>query len=329
MPYYYFSTEVSINGRVIRAEIKYCYIRNIDDGSELPCTLKGKFKLDYRQKKEKLTTTDVIVVGDTVAYDDLGDGTGLITSIHPRENYLARKAPKIKGAGKRGERFEQILAANIDQFFVVVSADQPQFNNKTLDRFLITGDSSHIPTHVVINKIDLIEDDAFDFWPALYEDLGYECYMTSIQAPKSLRALREKLQGKISLFWGPSGVGKSSILNELFPELCLRTETVSDFSNKGRHTTTGVYMYTPSGDTFVIDTPGVREIEPYGIKKEDLAHYFTEFVPYINECKYNRCTHEHEPGCAIMEAVEQGEISPERYDSYARLLATIEDDLYF
>lgn len=295
----------------------------------MPCTLRGRFKLDYRLKKDKLTTSDVAVVGDYVEYTDSNDGSGLITAIDNRINFLSRKSPKIKGTGKHGERKEQILAANIDCFFVVVSVDSPEFNHKTLDRFLIAGESAQLHTSIIINKSDLIADDEFYYWVDLYKSLGYPVYLTSRKDKKTTKKILEQFAGKTSLFWGPSGVGKSTLLNTIFPHLDIRTDEISDATNKGKHTTTGVYMYVIGNNTFVIDTPGVREIDPYGLVKEDLAHYFPDFREYLNQCKYNRCTHEHEPGCAIINAVEEEALSVERYESYLRILDTIEDKIEY
>jgi ribosome biogenesis GTPase len=257
------------------------------------------------------------------------DGSGVIESIQERKNFLSRKAPKIKGAGVKGERLEQVIASNLDTLYIIVSVDQPEFNNKTLDRFLIVGESASLKTKIVLNKTDLLFSDEFDEIIALYESIGYEVLLCSTVSGKGMDELKSSCRGKTSLFWGPSGVGKSSILTAMYPALALETGTISAFHNKGKHTTVTVWMHTVEPETFIIDTPGVREIEPYGIKKEDLGHYFPEFVPFLNECKYNTCTHNHEPECAIVKAVENEEISPERYDSYLRILATTEKEERF
>jgi ribosome biogenesis GTPase len=304
-------------------------VLNRKDGVILPCTLKGRFKLDYRLKKDKLTTKDVVVVGDAVIYELNKDSTGVITEVLPRKNFISRKAPRIKGSGKRGERMEQVLVANIDQFFCTVSVDKPEFNNKTLDRFLVIGESAGLKPIIVINKSDLIRDEDFLRWAELYQDIGYDVFLTNKFDTEDCDELRELLVGKISLFWGTSGVGKSSLINKLFPELALREGEISGVTNKGRHTTVTVQMIDIGNDSFVIDTPGVREVDPFGITNEDLCHYFTEFKPYMDQCRFSRCIHQHEPGCAVIEAVEEEKISVERYDSYLRLLATIEEDLIF
>lgn len=257
------------------------------------------------------------------------DGTGTIIKIHKRKNYLSRKAPKLRGASYRGERLEQIIAANIDDFYIITSADEPTFNHKSLDRFLVSGESSSLHPIIVINKIDLMTDDFSNEWKNFYEKIGYKVFITSVTNNRGIEELKLSLNGKKNLFWGHSGVGKSSLLNSMFSHLNIYTQKISEQSAKGKHTTVTVTMYPIDETTFIIDTPGIREIDPYGVKKEDLSHYFIEFLPYIQECFYNRCIHEHEPGCAVLDAVEENKISLERYDSYLRILDTIEDDLKF
>lgn len=258
------------------------------------------------------------------------DGTGVINKILERKNYLSRKAPKVKGASHRGERLEQIIAANLDNLFVVTSINKPGFNNRSVDRLIVAGESSHLDVVLIINKIDLDKKDEAEKWKEFYESIGYKVFLTSI-TDKILdrEEILSNVKGRSSVFWGNSGVGKSSILNFLFPSLELKIQTISKSSNKGRHTTVTVRMEKIEEDTFIIDTPGIREIEPYGISKENLSHYFKDFLPFINQCKFNTCTHHHEPGCAVIKAVEEDEISELRYESYLNMLDSIEDDLYF
>ncbi len=269
------------------------------------------------------------MVGDKVEIDLNRDGTGSIHTVKERKNYLSRKAPRIKGAGYRGERLEHVAAANIDDLYVVSSISEPVFNNKVIDRFLVTGESANIKVNLVINKTDLDEEDMIGEWTELYRSIGYEVYLTSAKTGEGISELKSSLGGKINLFWGHSGVGKSSLLNKMFSELELRTGIISSFTDKGTHTTVTAEMIRVGPETYIIDTPGIREVEPYGIRKEDLGHYFPEFLPYLNECKFNTCTHHHEPGCSVIEAVEEDKISPYRYDSYLRILDTIEDDINF
>ncbi len=269
------------------------------------------------------------MVGDIVEFDLNKDGTGFIYKIDKRRNYLSRKAPRIKGAGYRGERLEQVVAANIDELFVVSSAYEPDFNNKVVDRFLVTGESSHLKVNIIINKTDLDIENSVQEWVELYMSIGYNVLLTSTVDKNGLADLKNALSNKKSLLWGHSGVGKSSILNNIYPGLNLKTGSISSLTDKGTHTTVTAEMIKVESGTYIIDTPGIREVEPYGIRKEDLGHYFPEFLPYINECKFNTCTHHHEPGCAVMEAVEDDKISPYRYESYLRILETIEEDIIF
>ncbi len=273
--------------------------------------------------------TDIVVVGDIVEFDLNEDGTGFIYKIEERKNYLSRKAPRIKGAGYRGERLEQIVAANIDELYIVSSVFEPDFNNKVVDRFLVTGESSYIKVNIIVNKTDLDEENVIREWVAMYRSIGYNVYLTSALRKEGLNDIKIGFEGKISLLWGHSGVGKSSLLNNIYPSLNLKTGIISSFTDKGTHTTVTSEMIRVGPDTYIIDTPGIREVEPYGIKKEDLGHYFPEFLPYINECRFNTCTHHHEPGCAVIEAVENEKISAYRYESYLKILDTIEDDIIF
>ncbi|AFH49033.1 Putative GTPase [Ignavibacterium album JCM 16511] len=291
--------------------------------------LRGKFKKEFSLKKDKLYQTDIAVVGDKVKFDLNDDGTGFIYEIFSRENYLSRKAPRIRGASYRGERLEQIIAANIDQVFIVTSISEPNFNNKTVDRFLVACESSHLSVKIIINKTDLDEDNSVKHWQSLYSDIGYEVFLTSTKTDSGIEELKSKLPGRKNLFWGQSGVGKSSLLNKIYPHLNLKVGEISNYTSKGTHTTVTSTMFFVGDNTYIIDTPGIREIDPYGIRKEDLGHYFIEFKNFINDCKFSTCTHNHEPGCAVVAALEKGLISEERYDSYLRMLETVEEDINF
>ncbi len=286
-------------------------------------------KKEFNLKKDKLYSTDFASVGDVADYDLNEDGTGVINSIEERRNYISRKAPRVKGASHRGERLEQVIAANIDKVFIVTSVSEPAFNNRVLDRFLVSAESSHLDVIIVINKLDLDIDNSSQKWQKLYNDIGYILLLTSVLSDINIDKIKSQLSGNKSLFWGQSGVGKSSILNKMFPDLNLRIGDVSQHTSKGIHTTVTSRMISLDNNTFIIDTPRIREIDPYGIKKEDLSHYFIEFEEFADQCKFNTCTHHHEPGCKVIAAAEKGLVSPERYDSYLRILETIEDDLIF
>ena len=212
---------------------------------------------------------------------------------------------------------------------IITSVSNPKFNNRLLDRILVAAESSKINPIIVINKIDLEDSEFYEEWYELYNEIGYQVFLTSVTGNIGLFELKDRLMGNVNLFCGQSGVGKSSILNGLYPKLNLKVGDVSAVTQKGRHTTVSAVLKHVDNETVVIDTPGIREFAPYGIEKHDLAHYFIEFLPYINECKFSTCTHYHEPGCAVVEAVDNGEIDVQRYYSYLNLLETIEDETVY
>jgi ribosome biogenesis GTPase len=257
------------------------------------------------------------------------DGTGVIYEILERKNHLSRKAIKTRGSGFHGERLEQVIASNIDNIFIITSTLEPDFNNKTLDRFLVACESSKINTKIIINKTDLADEDSVKQWANLYKDIGYDVFLTSAKKLTGLDNLLPSLKGKKNLFWGQSGVGKSSLINLLYPNLNLKVGEISNYTSKGIHTTVTTVMIYVGDETYIMDTPGVREIDPFGIRKEDLSHYFKEFEPIMIDCRFNTCTHHHEPDCAIIKALENGAVSYERYDSYLRILETVEKDINF
>lgn len=315
-----------MKGIVSRIESKDYYVLNED--KEIRCFLRGKLKLEAEWKKEKLLYTDLIVVGDYVEFELNEDGTGVIEKIPERRNYLSRKAPYIKGVSEKGKRFEQIIAANIDYTFCVVSIDKPKFNNRVLDRMLVTAESCETTPIIVINKYDLLKKKKRDYWYELYTTLGYKVIRTSVVTGQGIDEIKNTIQGKTSVFIGHSGVGKSSILNQLDPRINQKVGEISEAWNKGRHTTVTAQLFKLNENTFVIDTPGVREIEPYGLTREDITHYFREIAIVARNCKFNTCTHTHEPDCAVKEAVEDEIIPYERYESYLRLVETLDEEKF-
>jgi ribosome biogenesis GTPase len=314
-----------IKGIVSRIESKDYYVFPASGEDNVRCSLPGKFKNDIKLKKDKQYLTDIVAVGDYVDYELNADGTGVINNIEARTNYLSRKVPKIRGSGFKGERLEQIVASNIDNFFIVSSVANPPFNYKTLDRILVAGESSGLNINIIINKADL-DENFIGFWKKLYKKIGYNVFMTSAVSNEGVDKLKKQLLGKKNLFFGQSGVGKSSLINKMYSELNLKTGIISGFTDRGTHTTVTSVMIKIDPNTYVIDTPGIREIAPYGVLKQDLSHYFIEFLEFQKNCKFNTCTHSHEPGCAVNEAVQNGEITAERYDSYLRILETIEEE---
>lgn len=278
------------------------------DGTTVDASLRGRLKQESAKMK--------LAVGDevTIAQDE-SEGAWAITQIHPRRAVLARRSP-----GKaRGER---IVAANVDQVLVVFAAAKPEPHVRMLDRFLVIAEGNDIPARIIFNKVELVGGPSgVDAIARDYERAGYDVHRTSVKARIGLVELHDVLAGKTSALTGPSGVGKSSLCNALFPGLDLRTAEISESVNKGRHTTVGALL-VPIPDAlggFVVDTPGLREVGMWGLPSVDLAHCFPEFRPFLGNCKFQDCSHGHEPNCAVRSAVESGQISRERYESFLKL----------
>ncbi len=319
---------VLIKGIIYKIESKDYYLFD-ENLNEVRCSLRGKFQKEFNLKKDKLYEVDIAIVGDEVDFDLNQDNSGVINKIYKRRNYLSRKAPRIKGAGTRGERLEQKIASNVDELLIVTSIQNPKFNSRIIDRLIVAAESSKIKAAVIINKCDLDDDREIEYWCELYNGIGYPVFVTSVKKNIGMEDLKNHLTNKTTICWGQSGVGKSSLLNKIFPNLDLKIGEISDYSSKGKHTTVTSIMKRIDEHTFVIDTPGIREIDPYGVTKEDLSHYFAEFAEYNDECRFNTCTHHHEPGCAIIDAVEKELISVDRYASYLSILESVEDDMNF
>lgn len=317
----------SIKGIISKIESKDYYVFGTEQ--LIRCNLRGKFQKEFNLKKDKLYNLDIAVVGDEVEFDMNKDNTGTIIKVSVRKNYISRKALKIKGGGQRGERLEQVIAANVDAVFVVSSTINPSFNNKFIDRLIVAGESGHVTVNIIINKTDLGVDEDVSYFSRLYKGLGYNVFMTSAARKENIDELRKELEGRKSLFFGQSGVGKSSLLNELFPRLNFKVGEVSLSTSKGKHTTVTSIMNKVAEGTYIIDTPGIREFDPYGVREEDLGHYFPEIAAAADNCRFNTCTHDHEPGCAVRDAMEGNIISPARYESYLNILRTIEEGLFF
>lgn len=337
-----------MQGIVTRIESKDYYVLHND--KEIRCTLRGKLRLEAEWKKDKLLYTDLVVVGDYVEFSLNEDSTGVIEELPKRVNYISRKAPRIKGMSEKGKRFEQIIAANIDYTFCVTSIAQPPFNNRVLDRMLVTAESCGTKPIIIINKIDLqkkrkkiipphlsrlphwlefggqVNSDALGMWYELYSELGYEVIKCSAVSKEGVDKIKELVQGKVSVFIGHSGVGKSSIINLLGENISLPVGEISEAWDKGVHTTVTSVMLRLDDNSFVIDTPGLREIEPYGITAGDITHYFKEIAGFAVGCKFSTCTHTHEPNCKVKDAVEEGGISEKRYDSYLRLIESLDEE---
>lgn len=282
------------------------YRVRLENGQVVECVPRGKLRLN------EFKTTNPITVGDWVTVELNPNGVGLITAIQERKNYIIRKATNLS-------REAHIIAANIDQALLVVTIVQPETQLAFIDRYLVTAEAYRIPTVLVFNKIDLVDatyQSVLDSYISIYESIGYKCIKVSARTGLNLDLLKQTLQGKVSLLSGNSGVGKSTLINCIEPELNLKTAEISSAHLKGRHTTTFSEIFELSFGGFIIDTPGIKSFGLVDIEKEELYHFFPEIFKLSDKCKYYNCTHIHEPGCAVIEAVDSGKIAPSRYLSY-------------
>lgn len=295
---------ISREGLVIRAQSGFLTVET--EAGEVTCRLKGRLK-----KGE--TEGDIVGVGDRVLIDDLGDGTGTIADVHERHAVFSRVRTGIK------RDFRQIILANPDQLVIVFACAQPEPHTRMLDRFLVIAEKQQIHPMIVANKSDLVTAEAARTVFGLYADLGYDVIYTSAKTGKGVKDLRKALQGKISALAGPSGVGKSSLLNAVQPELGLHVREVSEATSKGRHTTQVRELFPLEVGGYVADTPGIRSLALWDTEPEELDAYFVELRDLVADCQFSDCTHTHEPGCAVREAVDKGSVSQARYHSYLRM----------
>lgn len=296
------------------------YVVKSEQGQWFNARIRGVLKMD------DITSTNPVAVGDIVEIDieEEEAGTAIINSIADRRNYINRQSPKSKYQ-------HHIVAANLDQSVLVATLREPRTSQGFIDRFLVASEMYHVPAVIVFNKWDIYrekEKQLYEEWAAMYGEAGYPVIVCSTVTGEGIEALKQKLTGKISLFSGHSGVGKSTLLNAILPELKLRTQDVSGWSGKGMHTTTFAEMFDLPGGGSLIDTPGVREFGLVNVTKQELSHYFPEMRSRLNDCQFNNCQHLNEPGCAIKQAVEEGTITAERYESYISLLLTIDERNY-
>lgn len=280
--------------------------------------MKGIFRND-----DNITSTNPIAVGDevTLVMEEGEQGSAMITDIAARKNYIVRSSPQSKYK-------KHIVASNLDQAVLVCTVKEPRTSQGFIDRFLVTAAAYHIPVILVFNKKDVYkarEMEKFEHWKTVFEEIGYTVLLTAAEKGEGMDEVRALLKDKTTLMSGHSGVGKSTLINQLIPGLDLRTKNVSGWSGKGLHTTTFAEMFDIPGGGSLIDTPGVREFGIVDIPKTELSHYFLDMQPYLNDCQFNNCQHLDEPGCAVKEAVEEGEIDMERYLSYVAIWHTIEE----
>lgn len=282
------------------------------------CRIRGKLRT------KGLRTTNPIAVGDHVLFELEDNGNGLINSIEERKNYIIRKSTNLS-------KQAHILAANLDLAVIVVTLTSPRTYQQFIDRFLVTAEAYRIPVLIVFNKIDLFDEDLkMELWYMMdmYKKIGYQCIAVSIKNQQNTDELRQILKGKISLIAGHSGVGKSSLLNLLNPQLNVKTAAVSESHDSGMHTTTFPEMHQIDGDTWVIDSPGIKGFGILEVDKSELYHYFPEIFAISADCQFNNCTHTHEPKCAVKQAVDDGRINPFRYDSYLNILNDEDEEKY-
>jgi len=293
------------------------YVVKSEEGDTFNARIKGKFKID------DITSTNPIAVGDHVEIEmeNEGEGSVVINKIIDRKNYITRQSPHNKHQ-------HHIIASNLDQSLLFATLREPKTSQGFIDRFLITCEAYHIPAIIVFNKADLHrkkEAEKYDELKNIYEAIGYKVMAMSIEKNMGVEEVKILLKDKVTLLSGHSGVGKSSFINIVFPELRLKTQDVSGWSGKGLHTTTFAEMFDLPFGGKVIDTPGLREFALMDISKQELSHYFPEMRALVNNCQFNNCMHINEPGCAVKKAVNSGGIATDRYVSYLTILESIQE----
>ncbi len=302
-------------GIVVKSTGSWYTVKTGDD-RYFDCKIKGKFRI------KGIRTTNPVAIGDRVDFKILEEeNTGLITNIEDRKNYIIRRATKLS-------KQSHIIAANLDQAVIIATLAQPRTSTGFIDRFLITAEAYHIPAKIIFNKIDLYDDklkETHQSIKSIYEDAGYECFDISVKEQINLENIFTLFKNKVSLISGHSGVGKSALINKIEPGIDLKIGDISSVHNKGKHTTTFAEMIELSEGGFIIDTPGIKEFGLVHFEKQEVAERFPEMRKYMHDCRFNNCTHVHEPGCAVLKAIENGKISQSRYKNYLNIL----NDDYF
>ena len=294
------------------------YSVKTDTGKVVECKIKGNFRL------KGIRSTNPVAVGDNVEIALNSEGTAFITHIEERRNYIIRKSQNLS-------KQSHILAANVDQAFLIVTVNYPQTSTTFIDRFLASAEAYSVPVVLVFNKCDILSDDERHYQQSmihLYETIGYECREVSAATGEGVDGLHTLLKGKITLLSGNSGVGKSTLINQILPEANLRTAEISDAHNTGMHTTTFSEMLELPEGGYIIDTPGIKGFGTFNMEPEELTSYFPEIFHFSKGCKFSNCTHTHEPGCAVLKAIDDHFIAQSRYQSYLNMLEDKDENKY-
>lgn len=306
-----------LKGKVIKSTGKW-YDVVLEDGEKVVCQIRGKIRLDG------LRSTNPVTVGDQVYITKVDDEKGVISKIAPRNNYIVRKSVNLS-------KKQQLLAANIDRVYLLVTLAVPETHLAFIDRFLVAAESFRIPVTLLFNKMDIYLEEHLPIVEdviSIYSSIGYPCHKISALNKENIDFLRDEIKGKQVMIGGHSGTGKSTLINALDDRLNLRTGAVSSYHLQGQHTTTFAEMFELQSGGFIIDTPGIKAFGVVDLEKEVISHYFPEMRALIGACKFHNCLHRNEPNCAVKEAVENGEIAPSRYQTYLTLMEEDQEENY-